>query len=410
MTAEILIMNKSAIAMAADSAVTVGGRKTYNGVNKLFMLSNEPPMGIMMYASADFMDIPLESLIKEFRFEYGNELTNVNDFMSTFLNFIKEYALERRGNFEEYFSNKLDEIYLRIKSDNNLFGLIEDTPELVLSHLTDKIESSDYKKFFFEQYIMSKYDDYFDILVDRDFKDHDDEFKVIIREIYQKQYVWDQYNRTGIVIAGFNRDEIYPSYSSYYVYSIFDDTNTFFKEIDSESNYKFPIIAPFAQTDVVDNFLMGTNRKLVTDMQRFVKIIIDTYPQNIVQILKEDSDINQEYLDFFESKINDISEDNDELINLFNNFVNDNIRKSISPIFDSINALPKEELGNMCESLIHITSLKRKVDNDLESVGGDIDVAVISKGDGFIWVKRKHYFDPDLNSQFFKRKKFHNNI
>ena len=36
-----------------------------------------------------------------------------------------------------------------------------------------------------------------------------------------------------------------------------------------------------------------------------------------------------------------------------------------------------------------------------ESVGGPVDVAVISKGDGFIWIKRKHYFDPSLNSHFF---------
>lgn len=45
MTSEVLIMNKNAIVMAADSAVTVGNMKTYNGFNKLFMLSNDPPMG-----------------------------------------------------------------------------------------------------------------------------------------------------------------------------------------------------------------------------------------------------------------------------------------------------------------------------------------------------------------------------
>ncbi|WP_157078620.1 hypothetical protein [Methanobrevibacter filiformis] len=42
-------------------------------------------------------------------------------------------------------------------------------------------------------------------------------------------------------------------------------------------------------------------------------------------------------------------------------------------------------------NIIHITSLKRKVEEGLETVGGDIDVAIISKGDGFIWAKRKHY-------------------
>ena len=36
-----------------------------------------------------------------------------------------------------------------------------------------------------------------------------------------------------------------------------------------------------------------------------------------------------------------------------------------------------------------------------ETVGGPIDVAVISKGDGFIWIKRKHYFKAELNPQFF---------
>jgi hypothetical protein len=37
-------------------------------------------------------------------------------------------------------------------------------------------------------------------------------------------------------------------------------------------------------------------------------------------------------------------------------------------------------------------------------VGGSVDVAVISKKDGFIWIKRKHYFQPDKNYHFFNRK------
>ena len=39
---------------------------------------------------------------------------------------------------------------------------------------------------------------------------------------------------------------------------------------------------------------------------------------------------------------------------------------------------------------------------DAETVGGPIDVAVISKGDGFVWIKRKHYFKPELNPHFIK--------
>jgi hypothetical protein len=54
----------------------------------------------------------------------------------------------------------------------------------------------------------------------------------------------------------------------------------------------------------------------------------------------------------------------------------------------------------MAESLVAITALKRRVTLGAETVGGPIDVAVISKGDGFIWIKRKHYFDMSYNESF----------
>ena len=67
--------------------------------------------------------------------------------------------------------------------------------------------------------------------------------------------------------------------------------------------------------------------------------------------------------------------------------------------------LSKEDLANMAESLIALTSLKRRMTSSEESVGGPVDVAVISKSDGFIWIKRKHYFDRALNEHFFSRYK-----
>lgn len=73
MTAEIVIMNKMGVAMAADSAVTVAGKKVYNSANKLFMLSKHRPVGIMIYGNAEFMGFPWEVLIKLYREELGNK-------------------------------------------------------------------------------------------------------------------------------------------------------------------------------------------------------------------------------------------------------------------------------------------------------------------------------------------------
>ena len=63
--------------------------------------------------------------------------------------------------------------------------------------------------------------------------------------------------------------------------------------------------------------------------------------------------------------------------------------------------MKKEDLIDVAESLISLTSLKRRMTFAEESVGGPVDVAVISKGDGFIWIRRKHYFDSSLNTHFF---------
>ena len=55
----------------------------------------------------------------------------------------------------------------------------------------------------------------------------------------------------------------------------------------------------------------------------------------------------------------------------------------------------------MAESLIYLTFLKKRTSSNEENVGGPIDVAIISKGDGFIWKNRKHYFEKELNQHFF---------
>jgi hypothetical protein len=70
-------------------------------------------------------------------------------------------------------------------------------------------------------------------------------------------------------------------------------------------------------------------------------------------------------------------------------------------ILDMVDFMPKSDLANMAESLINLTSIKRRVSAESENVGGPIDVAVISKYDGFVWIKRKHYFDRELNPRYF---------
>lgn len=72
MTAEIAILNRHAVALAADSAVTVSGggtnkSKVYDTANKLFALSSSEPIGVMFYGNGSLLGIPWETIIKIYR-------------------------------------------------------------------------------------------------------------------------------------------------------------------------------------------------------------------------------------------------------------------------------------------------------------------------------------------------------
>jgi len=74
-----------------------------------------------------------------------------------------------------------------------------------------------------------------------------------------------------------------------------------------------------------------------------------------------------------------------------------------NPILTSLEYLGKTELAMMAETLVNLTSFKQKISDELETVGGPIDVAVISKGEGFVWIKRKYYFEKEINPHFIAK-------
>ena len=84
-------MNSSAVALAADSAVTIGrGRKIYNTINKLFTLSKYQPIGVMVYGNAEFMRVPWEVLIKIYRQRLGPQgFTTVKEYAADFIRFLE---------------------------------------------------------------------------------------------------------------------------------------------------------------------------------------------------------------------------------------------------------------------------------------------------------------------------------
>ena len=101
MTAIVGVLNKHAVAIAADSAVTLGGgRKVMNGANKLFALSKYHPVAIAIYGNAEFIGTPWEIIIKEYRKQLKDKsFPTLRMYVDDFQRFLKrrKYFLFRKG-------------------------------------------------------------------------------------------------------------------------------------------------------------------------------------------------------------------------------------------------------------------------------------------------------------------------
>ena len=140
----------------------------------------------------------------------------------------------------------------------------------------------------------------------------------------------------------------------------------------------------------------GIDPYLEEQTKGYLSEIFDKYPRIIVENIEKFDDSEKQLLHGkLKGVTNKIFEDYQEDIQTYKR------KNYVDPVTRVVAMLPKDELAIMAETLVNLTSFKRKVTMERETVGGPVDVAVISKGDGFIWIKRKHYFKAELNPQFF---------
>lgn len=133
MTAEIVLMNKDAIAIAADSAVTLtighDREKIFSSTHKIFTLSKYHPIGIMIYNDANFMGFPWETIIKDFRKKLGEEACDkVEDYADRFIKFLK--------NKKEFYDKNAEELYVQHK----VYGYFLSIKEIILNTLDYHLE------------------------------------------------------------------------------------------------------------------------------------------------------------------------------------------------------------------------------------------------------------------------------
>jgi len=415
MTCEVLVMNRHAVALAADSAVTVSQfvdgkeeKRYFKSVNKVFQLSGRHPVGMMVYGSGDLQQVPWEILTKEYRNHLGvksfdtleqyaldlfNFIQNATDiyprayqeelFQADCMKAVYSFYFQYLDNDEEY--KKTDDDQKEVYIENYFKKVIENLDSLPFLAGFDAADIDEALKIFSASVGTTAVD----------FLNH---FKVKVRPelisefaiklIYKKQSYMGE---TGVVIAGFGDKNYFPGYCHYQCFGIILGKLAYKQEANSEGfqiDYtKHSHIKGFATTNMVNTFQYGigfdsyllsgevckqaliniTNAMPITDksgLEQAIEAEVDRFRAAFLQQCRE---------------------------------------KNFEPLTRVVAALPVDDMAELAETLVTLESLKEKVTKPTESVGGPVDVAVITRGEGLVWIKRKHYFNPELNHRYFQR-------
>ena len=233
MTAEIGVLNTAAVALAADSAVTIsreGNNKIYNSANKLFMLSKYNPVGIMLYGTATFMDIPWETIIKTYRKNLGaKSFPTIKEYAKDFIealennNKIISPAEEEsycKFNISFYFRNLMKSMAEHIgeKFKKNKSLTTEEVEAIVKDFISNEHKGWDGVPFLEsvgnkdKRNFISKYQDHIKQEIKNIFQkfpvDEKSMKDIAMGLFFRKRF---PYGSSGIVIAGFGENERFPS-------------------------------------------------------------------------------------------------------------------------------------------------------------------------------------------------------
>ncbi|MBP2311867.1 hypothetical protein [Azospirillum soli] len=421
MTAEIAVMNRRAAVLAADSAGTVTGWvngkqevRYFKGENKVFQASLYHPVGLMTYGNADLQRVPWELVIKHYRQSLGKtSFDNLEGYGEHLFNYIEaDQDIFPNEDRERYFRDKVDDVALKAFLDAvqspNFQSASDDASKAAafvsfIDQMNASVDASPIPAPLSQGDIDAALADN---VVDRA-QSLDENLKTVswwavlpnlaskLAEVTIK-LVFKQYSKflssTGIVLAGYGDKEFFPHLHQYRVYGFLRRKFVYILESSRKIGLDKPSeIVPFASTDMVDTFRTGAS----PDVYSYIGVEFESAANALAEDIKvATGGANIPGLEQMVEKHRSAFMDG-----WFDKAFDAHYR----PLTRVVGMLPVDEMASLAETLINLESLKEKVTSPTESIGGAVDVAVITKAEGFVWIKRKHYFDLSLNPRYAAR-------
>jgi len=410
MTAEIAILNRTAVALAADSIVTLAGGlrpKTYDSAEKIFELSRHQPIALMIYNNAQFMNAPLEIIIRRYREGLtSKQFKHLVQVWPAFEAFLLAFKHEVDDELDHFTSFALGELRsLQAMMVNHMLEslgrrrrkgielpeahLLRRCQERELDALDNPLPGEPFATYTLDDFA-DRYGATLDEVADKVLVSCDltDPIRAALRSMMFAVIKSTTRSTafTGFVLAGFGSEELFPTLDAVEVDGVYFDRFRILAKnlVDIDRRGPTAAVVPFAQKDMPERFILGIDRE-------FEKALEDIAGNLVGQV------IDQNKRAFRNGRGDAIKA---AAAKQFHDGVERLKKKNASNLNSVVNHLSKKELGEVAYSLVELTSRKRRYSNDMETVGGPIDVAILTRNEGFIWVRRKHYFDTELNPRY----------
>ena len=419
MTSEVVVMNRAGVALAADSAVTLeigDSLKVRNSALKLFTLSKYRPVGVMVYNNASLLGVPMETIIKLFRRQLGKKgYSTLGEYGEALIRFLDgNEALFPETVQDRHFLQAVEMEYLRIRkdvrvefADRGVYGDGDDQAQVAESVIAKRLEfwrnqeDADY----FEEVRASD-------VVDRISGGVNDVVQSVffgwpvgdkgvkmLREIVDHLVEKDEFPLdvfSGLVIAGFGEEEHYPVVQRIEIGGVYGGRlKVRPPTMDAVSENQPADIQAFAYTVMVERFLVGVSGSELRHLEN-AAVYIREMPVRAVETVPElDGEQRERAIEAARRMGEDRAAE-------FEQSARRGFDQRWQKIVGAVDALMISELAQVASTLVGLSSFEKQMSPESETVGGPVDVAVISKGDGFIWIDRKHYFRKELNDHFFR--------
>lgn len=213
---------------------------------------------------------------------------------------------------------------------------------------------------------------------------------VVKPHIKEKDISFDYSHKTYLVFAGYGESEPYPSICECVVTGIKEGKILYDnKGINTISDNQESIVFAEGQHDIIEAIKYGVQIDRIDDIcNRLSKSLKELV--NLQKHYKNTSNIQLDAIDNGTIR-QDVKEVIEKSIKLHD--------KQLKKLIKGYNL---QEMACLAENMIKATELHRKITFQQESVGGLIDLAIITKNDGFQWLNRKSWYEPSKGGQYGK--------